>query len=128
MMKVFGVQTRTVGRLCLHIKKLETHLSWLLVSSSYNVQGTPEREGERTQLSILSIRHQHDGGLVLVNPGLVLLGPGLDLVSTEPEGDLLLGVLDRVTSVADVSADSDGKVTSDGSWSGGQWVGGTCKN
>lgn len=61
-------------------------------------------------------------GLVLVDPRLVLLGPGLDLVGTEPESNLLLGVLDGVASVADVSADGDGKVTSDGAWSGSEWV------
>jgi hypothetical protein len=42
----------------------------------------------------------------------------------EPESDLLLGALDGIGAVADVSADIDGKVTADGTRGGGQRVGG----
>ena len=48
-----------------------------------------------------------------------------DLAGGEPERDLLLGVLDAVGAVADVAADVDGVVTTDGTGSGGQGVGGT---
>jgi hypothetical protein len=49
----------------------------------------------------------------------------LDLTLLEPESDLLLGVLDAVGAVADVAADIDGVVTTDGTWGGGEGVGGT---
>ena len=41
----------------------------------------------------------------------------------EPERNLLLGVLDAVGAVADVAADIDGKVTTDGAGGGGKGVG-----
>lgn len=43
--------------------------------------------------------------LFLVDPVVLALLPGLDLAVLEPEGDLLLGVLDGVAAVADVAAD-----------------------
>lgn len=43
----------------------------------------------------------------------------------EPESNLLLGVLDGVGAVADVAADIDGVVTTDGARGGGEGVGGT---
>lgn len=49
----------------------------------------------------------------------------MDLTLLEPEGDLLLGVLDAVGTVADVASDVDGVVTTDGTWGGGEGVGGT---
>jgi len=62
---------------------------------------------------------------LLVDP----LGSGVlpleDLGGAEPEGNLLLGALDRVGAVADVAANVDGVVTADGTGSGGQGVGGT---
>lgn len=51
--------------------------------------------------------------------------PVQELRGREPEGDLLLGALDRVGAVADVAADVDGVVTTDGARGGGQGVGGT---
>jgi hypothetical protein len=42
---------------------------------------------------------------LLVNPSGLGLGPLEDLGGSEPEGDLLLGVLDGVGTVADVAAD-----------------------
>jgi hypothetical protein len=42
----------------------------------------------------------------------------------EPESNLLLGALDGIGAVADVSADIDGEVTADGAGGGGQRVGG----
>lgn len=49
----------------------------------------------------------------LVDGSLVL---DSSVLSAEPEADLLLSRLDRVGSVADVAADVNGKVTSDGAW------------
>lgn len=51
--------------------------------------------------------------------------PALDLTLLEPEGDLLLAVLDGVGAVADVAADVEGVVTTDGAGGGGKRVGGT---
>lgn len=48
-----------------------------------------------------------------------------DLTLLEPESNLGLGALDGVRAVADVSADIDGEVTTDGARGGGQGVGGT---
>jgi len=63
--------------------------------------------------------------LFLVNP--VVLGglPALDLTLLEPESDLLLAVLDAVGAVADVAANVEGEVTTDGAGGGGEGVGGT---
>jgi hypothetical protein len=62
---------------------------------------------------------------LLVDP--VVLGrlPAEDLTLLEPESNLLLGVLDGVGTVADVAADIDGVVTTDGARGGGKGVGGT---
>lgn len=43
----------------------------------------------------------------------------------EPERNLLLSVLDRVGAVADVAADVNGEITTDGARGGGKGVGGT---
>ncbi|KAH3664594.1 hypothetical protein OGATHE_003409 [Ogataea polymorpha] len=47
------------------------------------------------------------------------------LLLLEPQIDLLLGVLNRVGTVDDVSAHVQSKITSDGTWSRLQWVSGT---
>lgn len=62
--------------------------------------------------------------LVLVDP--VELGrlPADELALLEPESNLLLGVLDAVGAVADVAADVDGEVATDGAGGGGEGVGG----
>jgi len=62
---------------------------------------------------------------LLVDP--VELGglPGDNLTLLEPESNLLLGVLDGVGTVADVAADVDGEVTTDGTGRRGKGVGGT---
>lgn len=62
---------------------------------------------------------------LLVDP--VVLGrlPGVDLLWLEPKSDLLLCTVNGVGAVADVAADIDGKITTDGTWGGGSWVGGT---
>ena len=68
---------------------------------------------------------QSQDNLVLIDP---LVSSGLvavDLLRLEPESDLLLGVLDRVGAVADVAADVNGEVATDGAGSGGERVGGT---
>ena len=48
-----------------------------------------------------------------------------ELGGREPEANLLLCALDAVGAVADVAADVEGVVTTDGTGSGGQGVGGT---
>lgn len=62
---------------------------------------------------------------LLVDPGehgwLVLN----QLLLLEPQGNFLLGRLNRVRAVAHVSTHVNGVVTSDGAWSRSQWVGGT---
>ncbi len=63
--------------------------------------------------------------LFLIDPVVLSTLPALDLAVFEPESDLLLGVLDAVGAVADVAADIDGIVTTDGTWLGGERVGGT---
>lgn len=62
---------------------------------------------------------------LLVDPveGSGLVRDGLTIL--EPESNLLLGVLDGVGAVADVAADIDGEVTTDGARGGGKGVGGT---
>ncbi len=62
---------------------------------------------------------------LLVDP--VKLGglPADEVLLLEPESNLLLGVLDGVGAVADVAADVDGEVTTDGARGGGKGVGGT---
>lgn len=49
----------------------------------------------------------------------------LELLRLEPEGNLLLGVLDAVGAVANVAANINGEVTTDGARGGGKRVGGT---
>lgn len=43
----------------------------------------------------------------------------------EPQVDFFVGRFNRVGTVSDVSTHVNGKVTSDGTWSRVQWVGGT---
>ena len=63
--------------------------------------------------------------LLLVNP-VVLSGlPALDLAVLEPESNLLLAVLNGVGAVADVAANVEGVVATDGAGGGGEGVGGT---
>lgn len=52
-------------------------------------------------------------------------GPGLDLALVEPESNLLLGALNAVGAVADVAANINGVVATDGARCRSQWVGGT---
>lgn len=59
---------------------------------------------------------------LLVDELLHDAGVGDDTVG-EPEGDLLLGVLDGVGTVAEVAADINAEVTADGAGEGGQGVG-----
>jgi hypothetical protein len=63
--------------------------------------------------------------LFLVNPVVLSALPALDLTLLEPEGNLLLAVLDAVGAVADVAANVEGEVTTDGARGGGEGVGGT---
>ena len=54
-----------------------------------------------------------------------MVGPGVDLLRGEPESNLGLGALDGVRTVADVAADVDAEVTTDGARGGVSGVGGT---
>jgi hypothetical protein len=65
--------------------------------------------------------------LVLVDPDSRVGVPGVEALR-EPQGDLVLGSLDGVRSVADVSSDIKGEVATDGSRSGVDWLGGTQHN
>ena len=62
---------------------------------------------------------------LLVDP--VKLGrlPADDIALTEPESDLLLGVLNAVGSMADIAADIYRIVPTDGAGGGSEGVGGT---
>lgn len=62
---------------------------------------------------------------LLVDPVELGALPGDELLLLEPESNLLLGVLDAVGAVADVAADIDGEVATDGARGGGEGVGGT---
>ena len=48
-----------------------------------------------------------------------------ELVLAEPVSDLFVGVLNRVGTVAHVSTNVKGEVTSDGTWGRLDWLGGT---
>lgn len=62
---------------------------------------------------------------LLVDPVELSRLVALDLTLLEPESNLLLGVLDAVGTVADVAANVNGEVTTDGTGGGSQGVGGT---
>ena len=53
---------------------------------------------------------------LLIDPVELSLLVALDLLRLKPQGDLLLGAFDTVRAVADISADIDGIITSDGAW------------
>merc|ERR1712076_6804 len=62
---------------------------------------------------------------LLVDPLLGHAGVGHQLLWLEPKSDLLLGAVDGVATVADVSADVDAEVAADRARGGSQRVGGT---
>lgn len=64
-------------------------------------------------------------GCLLVDPSIVGKLVGLNFLLLEPQADLLLGGLDRVGTMADISANINGVVTTDGAWSRLKRVGGT---
>ena len=74
-----------------------------------------------------SVKPTHSGKseLGLVDPSGLGRLPLDQLAGREPEGDLLLGVLDAVGAMADIAADIDSVVTTDGAGSRGQGVGST---
>ena len=63
------------------------------------------------------------GRHLLVDPSLADLGPVVELLRSEPEGNLLLGALDGVRAVADVAANLDAEVATDGAGQGVVWAG-----
>lgn len=65
---------------------------------------------------------------LLVDPVVLSRFPGVELLWLEPKSDLLLCAVDGIGAVADVAADINGEVATDGTWSGCSWVGGTEKN
>lgn len=62
---------------------------------------------------------------LLIDPVELGLLVADNITLLEPESNLLLGVLDGVGAVADVAADIDGEVTTDGAGGGGKGVGST---
>jgi hypothetical protein len=62
---------------------------------------------------------------LLVDPVELGALPALNLTLLEPEGNLLLAVLDGVGAVAHVAADVKSVVATDGARGGGEGVGGT---
>ena len=69
----------------------------------------------RTIWSVASLVHPL-GGVVL---------PLDELIVREPESNLLLGALDGVRSMDDVSANINAEIATDGAWFGVRWLGGT---
>jgi len=61
---------------------------------------------------------------LLVDPVELSRLPALDLALLEPQGNLLLAVLDRVGAVAHVAADVERVVATDGTGRRGERVGG----
>ena len=61
----------------------------------------------------------------LVNPGGGVVLPSAELLWLEPETDLVVGRLDGIGSVDDVTADIDAVITTDGAWCGVEGLGGT---
>ena len=59
---------------------------------------------------------------LLVHPGVADGSPVTELLRSEPQGNLLLGRLDCVRSVADITANLDTEVSSDGAWLAVSWV------
>ena len=62
---------------------------------------------------------------LLVEPVLGVGFPVDELGLLKPQIQLLVGVLDRITSVADVSANFDAEITTDGTRGRFKWVGGS---
>ncbi len=62
---------------------------------------------------------------LLVDPVLGVGFPVQDFSLFEPESNFLLGVFDRVTSMADVASDLDAEISSDSSRGGFKRVGGS---
>lgn len=63
--------------------------------------------------------------LEFVDPLVSFSSPALDFGLSEPQFDFILGIVDGVRSVNDVSSGVDAVVTSDGSGGGVEGVGGT---
>ena len=61
----------------------------------------------------------------LINPLVGVVNPSAELGIGEPKGDLVVGRLDGVGTVANVSADIDAEVTSNGAGLGVERLGGT---
>jgi hypothetical protein len=62
---------------------------------------------------------------IFVHPVVGVLHIVNNILISEPESDLLLGVLNGVRAVADVSASDDAEISSHSSWTGLYGVGGT---
>lgn len=62
---------------------------------------------------------------LLIHPVELSRLPALHLTLLEPEGNLLLSILDAVAAVAHVAAHVDGVVAADSARAGGEGVGGT---
>jgi hypothetical protein len=82
----------------------------------------------RGQCMLCHIRIQAKNLLLLVYPAELGTLPLHKLLWLEPQSDLLFRAFNSIRAVADITADIDGKVTTDGARSGGEWVGGTEDN
>jgi len=61
----------------------------------------------------------------LVDPVVLCRLPALNLLWLEPKGNFLLRAINGIRTVADIAADIDGVVTTDGARGGGSRVGST---
>jgi hypothetical protein len=63
--------------------------------------------------------------LLLVDPIVLGRSPLQNLAFLEPEGNLLLGILNTVRAMTNIPAHINTVVATDGTWLGGKRVGGT---
>jgi len=90
--------------------------------------GKPGLEGKRSKslsgvIKVNVVAGGAAGFFFLVDPVVRAGLPAHQLLWLEPQADLLLGTLYRVTAVADVPADLDAEIPSDGAWFGLSGVG-----
>jgi len=69
--------------------------------------------------------HRQPTNLLFVDPVVLSALPALDLALVEPQGNLLLAVLDAVRAVAHVATDVESVVATDGAGGRGKGVGST---
>jgi len=101
--------------------------TWISFPSILQCWGEPGLEGKRSKSlsGVIKVNVVAGGaaGFFLVDPVVRAGLPAHQLLWLEPQADLLLGTLYRVTAVADVPADLDAEIPSDGAWFGLSGVG-----